>query len=455
MGKGSIISGGENGLYTVTNELYRQRIDSAITRLTNRIADLETKIAEPGQSDEELSPLYAQLASLESRKRLLENLPEDKTQSVWCADFTEDLTGTVGLAEIAYQEDIGLNILPGYAAGTAESPAVYDQARDGAFGIGLGTTPVAAYFNWLMLPWAQVWKPRFRYGTLTGIDYDEDTGTVTLEQVTSRAKGIDVTAKPGMSWVLENVPIQYMNCNAWAFENGDDVLVKFQNYDWDSPVVIGFKDHPRPCYPSKGVYLVEAPRLISGGYSYVALQLTSSVCTETNPARYTQVWEAVSVLGFPGYDYESEIVSDAHHTFVMPVTDCTGVTRNRSVEALVLPEGEFPFFTLGSNRLIGSMAVLPGTTVDIWSTFYFVGEPFATIEGGDKGRVIWFDYDYYRDLENPDCCQTGGACTFSYCTDDYITAAMNVWTGQIAEFFTDGPELVVPLTENPKSIKVR
>lgn len=58
--------------------------------------------------------------------------------------------------------------------------------------------------------------------------------------------------RAGLSWagyatLLENVSIEYMNCNAAAFADGDDVLVEFSGQDWDQPKVIGFKDNPAGC----------------------------------------------------------------------------------------------------------------------------------------------------------------------------------------------------------------
>lgn len=44
-----------------------------------------------------------------------------------------------------------------------------------------------------------------------------------------------------------SVQIEYMDCNAEAFVDGDEVVVEFNDYDWNDPKVIGFKDNPRFC----------------------------------------------------------------------------------------------------------------------------------------------------------------------------------------------------------------
>lgn len=53
--------------------------------------------------------------------------------------------------------------------------------------------------------------------------------------------------------ILKDVPIEYMSCNAAAFQDGDEVIVEFENQDWKQPKVIGFRDEPIDCIV-KGFY---------------------------------------------------------------------------------------------------------------------------------------------------------------------------------------------------------
>lgn len=46
---------------------------------------------------------------------------------------------------------------------------------------------------------------------------------------------------------LTEVPIEYMNCNAQPFMEGDDVVVRFDDQDWSKPKIIGFVEEPRQC----------------------------------------------------------------------------------------------------------------------------------------------------------------------------------------------------------------
>jgi hypothetical protein len=103
--------------------------------------------------------------------------------------------------------------------------------------------PAQAWYLSALLPGWQKWKPTHRYGTITAIDYDADTCTVLLDAAKSSQQGLNIN----LLSVLVNVPVQYMTCNAAAFEVGDSVLVQFTGQSWDSPVVIGFKANPKPC----------------------------------------------------------------------------------------------------------------------------------------------------------------------------------------------------------------
>jgi len=102
-------------------------------------------------------------------------------------------------------------------------------------------TPAQAFYNLAMLPGWQKWKPTYRYGTITGLT--GSIASVTLEEALSSQQDINVN----QSASLEDVPIEYMTCDGVAFEEGDEVLIKFEGQDFGSPKIIGFKDHPRRC----------------------------------------------------------------------------------------------------------------------------------------------------------------------------------------------------------------
>jgi len=64
----------------------------------------------------------------------------------------------------------------------------------------------------------------------------------------------------GQTWAsfttrLDDVAIEYMNCDALAFADGDSVIVKFESQEWNNPKVVGFKSNPASC-PNK-IFIVQ------------------------------------------------------------------------------------------------------------------------------------------------------------------------------------------------------
>jgi len=171
------------------------------------------------------------------------NVPENETLDIWCADLTEDLSGDVGVIEVAGVRGNGFNLQPGYAPDEEASPAIYDSNRDGTLKPSIVVSAASAYWNWGMQGGWQKWMPTHRYGTISALDTDTDTCTVTFDAETNPDTDLDINQ--GES--LTDVAILYMDCDSAAFADGDEVLVEFQENDWDSPQVIGFKDHPKPC----------------------------------------------------------------------------------------------------------------------------------------------------------------------------------------------------------------
>jgi len=237
MGKGVIKSGGENGLYNVKLTFNRDRVNNLISIMDTQITALNAEIdmMEAGDA-KELKKL--QRNSYQKKKEYLQNnMPEDPTVSAWCADFTEDMSGTVGTVEIPGERGV-LQIQPGY-----ESNAAYNTTRDGQLQLPVAGTPESVFYNLAMLPGWQKWMPTYRYGIISNIDTDNDTCNVTLDKVESSQQNLDINQINK----LTGVAIEYMSCNAVAFEDGDSVLVEFASQDWAGAKVVGFKDNPVAC----------------------------------------------------------------------------------------------------------------------------------------------------------------------------------------------------------------
>ena len=166
------------------------------------------------------------------------------TQNIWCADYTEDITGTVGIIEIAGEKEKGVNIQPGYLEN-----CVYSEDRDGKLA-ACGTTKDEAwetFWNWSMRPGWQKWRPNYRYGTITSIDRSAKTCNITLDECISTDSPDEEDLNVNQSSTLTDVSFFYMSCDSAAFEVGDSVIIEFQGYSWALPVVIGFESNPRSC----------------------------------------------------------------------------------------------------------------------------------------------------------------------------------------------------------------
>ena len=195
------------------------------------------------QARNALSLTELQIKAAELERGTLEQLAVTATQGAWCADLTEQATGSVATLEIPGESDLIL-IKPG-----APAPV----AADGALVAREMQTPEQVFWNAAVLPGWQKHLPTYRWGTITAIDLGADTCDLDLAPARSSAQGLDVN----QSTALANVPVVYMTCNAAAFEIGSRVVVEFINQDWTRPRVIGFVDHPRAC-GGAGLYCIPA-----------------------------------------------------------------------------------------------------------------------------------------------------------------------------------------------------
>lgn len=237
MGKGAIISGGDDGLYSIKLNLNKDRVETLFGIIDNQIAALSAKLAgmEEGKEKEVVK---LKQSSYEKKKEYLQNnQPEDPTVPAWCADLTEDVSGNVGTIEVPGERGI-VQIQPGY-----ENNAVYNQTRDGQLQPAVAGTPASVFYNLAMLPGWQKWMPTHRHGIISNIDTDNNTCDVTLDKVKSSQQSLKINQTDK----LTGIAIEYMSCDAVAFENGDPVLVEFAGQILEGAKVVGFKDNPKPC----------------------------------------------------------------------------------------------------------------------------------------------------------------------------------------------------------------
>ena len=244
MGKATIISETGEGLYTIEIKHDRTAAESLIAKHSQALSIITAKIA--GEQSQE-NPDQAVIDMLTLRKvgneKKLAAITElmdtaDYQTSAWCADYSEGLSGEVGTIEPGAEYKNGTNIYPGYAG-----MAAHDLSRDGQ-AVPFATLPVAdALRNFALMPAIQKWRPTYRKGVISDIDVEANTCTVTLDALASSIQGLDIN----QAAVIHNVTVEYMSCHASVFEDGDRVIVAFENFDWSSPRVIGFESEPAPC----------------------------------------------------------------------------------------------------------------------------------------------------------------------------------------------------------------
>lgn len=294
MGWGRVIAGGPDGRYTIELDLGEAQRVAIAQAFSQKVAATEQKIIEvqaaiaahdalvaqsatnlqalldsiiaaqeegPGGGVEAASRAYASALSLHlalvaqgAPNRILlaqlkviraeaarnvtafQQLRTLDVRQAWCADFTENGGGYVGTIEIPGEPSLVL-VAPGARVPVLEI--------DGTLLAREVMSPEQAYFNAAILPGWQRFLPTYRWGTLTGIDWDADTGDVTLGAANSSAQRLDTNDRA----TLERVPIEYMQTNARAFDSDSRVVVDLRG-GWDAPRIIGFLDNPRPDPPT-------------------------------------------------------------------------------------------------------------------------------------------------------------------------------------------------------------
>ncbi len=147
---------------------------------------------------------------------------------------------TIGIAEYARVSNAGsfFVALPSERDGFDNT---YSAARDGIAIPKLGETPYGWWYNEMVIPSAQIWRPRYWVGILMNKDDDENTGTVFIQA------SEDFGTKPYKPYKsMWDVTFEYDNIaprevNSKAFVIGDLVLVEFSDEGISqTPVVIGF-----------------------------------------------------------------------------------------------------------------------------------------------------------------------------------------------------------------------
>lgn len=224
MGKATIQSEDGAGLYTV-KMVYAGRAENQarIEVLNAKIAELQIEYdAMPETTPDEIFAKQIkglQIKTLEKQvEYLTTNFPADPVGQVYCVDFTEDLTGNVGLIEVPgeYENFDKLNIVPGYPG-----DAAWSQARDGQIYPNIAMGPWASFLNRAMLPGWQKWFPLYRYGKIVAdsIDFDNNTCDICLDPEFSSQRNLPVNQNEG-----------FTDCTGYTVPQFNDLCTRYPTH---------------------------------------------------------------------------------------------------------------------------------------------------------------------------------------------------------------------------------
>lgn len=242
-----------------------------------------------------LQTMQAARADALARRAYWDAFVAEETRPAWCCDHTETAAGTVATVDIDGESEL-LLIAPG---GRGWQPG------DGVLSARELMSPATAFFNAALLPGWQKYKPTWRWGTLTAIDWEGNTGNVTLHAAQSSAQRLGINQAPQ----LAGVRFAYMQTDCRAFNDDSRVVVQFEGQEWAQPVIIGFLDNPRPDPPTFGVggdigdgNYTEGDAVsadLSGYWQWGAEPLTYQLVEGTLPAGLTLDEETGVLAGTP------------------------------------------------------------------------------------------------------------------------------------------------------------
>lgn len=400
MGKGEIIENLGEGQYKI-------KVLKKVTNIQNQIIVIQEQVEavhkqiyrlqvemrdNPDIDNNDLiANLRLQITSLELSEAELQKIVDESEPEMqaWCADFTMDLSGEVGLIVVARETEKGINIRPGF-----DDAAAWDGVRDGQIAPAREVGPWTFGFNYGAEPAMQTHKAIYRYATITYID--GDLCTVQLDQVRSEHQNFLVNSlnKSAQSQTLietiENVEIDYMDCNGAAFAVDDRVILeltgtdtKKSNWELSTKKVIGFISEPKSC-----AEFVIAVGWCDGSYQngvhyrYCTIDKTTGIVT----------WIDESMVSNYNTELSRDIVTwmNSQQDWVTPDLNCSGnyYTPTPYGRSAAVPVVDVP----------GTQKTAAYYTMENGKAFYLeLGSNTITLyTGQDTKQLCRFNYGYYK-----------------------------------------------------------
>jgi hypothetical protein len=351
---------------------------------------------------------YLKLKSLSLLKEIvrINNIPAIYDTDAWCVDYTENATGNVATIEIPGEPSRPINIAAG-----GRAPSLTDgKLRSRSF-----MTGPQAYFNAAILPGWQKFKPTYRRGTITSINTENNTANLTLYDDRSTAANFSgVGLVINQTNTLSNVPIVYLDCNAFAFKVGDDCVIEFQGQNWNNPKLIGFVNNPRPCTKFTVTFNITG----TGGTIVGTIIQEVYFGQSTSPVSvvFTDPTAAVKFTNYSG-SLKDIVIENVTQNIVIGVEFISGVGGSTGIAVQIV--GTFGFSTIFNGgsfyvdaRVIESASAFPGlvdvegTTLPLAPNGPATTYPFFNIPGTVEIRGI---LSFFSASNPPNELGTGGS----------------------------------------------
>jgi len=191
-----------------------------------------------------LDSLYVFKRRLNDSLALYNNLPPEwESIEVWSADLADDEE----YPAIANGSIVSLIDIYSFDKRKYErwiSPSTYGrnpayQETAGVNKSSLSSSPYGFIFNMNMLGPQMAWSPQYRLATITAIDEDTETATLSYFEL----KDLDGVIYNGNE-PTTGIKFDYMQYGYSSFSVGDAVIVSFCFEKFDSPLIVGFYSNP-------------------------------------------------------------------------------------------------------------------------------------------------------------------------------------------------------------------
>jgi len=179
-------------------------------KVTDAEAAYMTAQANVTKKQKEINLKKLEKISLAKKLTQIDDAMVVETKTAWCADYSTELTGTVGTLEVN-GEDNQILVMPGGKTGL------------GLLQHPLAMTPSGVFVNSAKLPGWQKWKPTYRIGVLVLIDYDDKKCDVAIPEPYSSSTLLAINQE-GEAYDL--IQAEVSGWDDYASRFPDDPLVK-------------------------------------------------------------------------------------------------------------------------------------------------------------------------------------------------------------------------------------